>query len=114
MTKRPGAHSPPDRSSRARKAKPWPFFGNSTDDLFVHADEPPPFAFRLGRELVGGVETDLGAQAGFRRGEIERVARRAFDESDVARRSHARGHRPHHVLPVPRVDVVVYHNYPFR
>ena len=47
-------------------------------------------------------------------GEIEIVDRRVLDQRDVARRVHAGRDRPHHVLPVARVDVVVHHDDPLR
>lgn len=49
----------PDCLSLTRQSKSGPFLGHRADDLLVHADEAPPFPARLGRQLVGRVETDL-------------------------------------------------------
>ena len=55
----------------------------------------------------------LAPRPRFGRGEIEIVDRRVLDDGDVARRVHAGGDRPHHVLPVARIDVVIHHDHPF-
>src|SRR4029077_11741163 len=45
-------------------------------------------------------------------GEVEVVDRGSLDHGDVAGRVRAGGDRPHDVLPVAGVDVVVHHDHP--
>ena len=72
---------PPDRLAAARQAELRPFFGHRADDVFIHRDLAAPFALGLGRQLVGGVQADLGAEPALRRGEVEIVDRRVFDDA---------------------------------
>ena len=65
-----------------------------------------------GGHLLVASRPILEPRPALRRGEVEIVDRRVLDHGDVARRVHAGGDRPHHVLPVARVDVVVHHDHP--
>src|SRR5581483_3995865 len=74
----------PDRLARARQAQARPFLGDGLDHLVGHADLAATLALGLWRELGGGVETDLAAEACLRRGEVEIVDRRVLNDGDVA------------------------------
>src|SRR3569832_668585 len=79
--------------------------------LVAHADGTAPFARSLAGPFVGCVEADLAAKTRDGRGEIEVVDGRVLHDQRVARRVHARGHGPDHVLPVAHVHVVVGHDH---
>src|SRR5437660_69392 len=98
----------PDRLARAGEAIFGPFSRNLGDDLVGHADRPPPFAMRFGRQFVRRVEADLAAEPGFRRGEVEIIDRRVLHQRHVAHRVHAGRDRPHDILPVAHGDVVIH------
>src|SRR3546814_6021194 len=76
----------PDRLAAAGQAEVRPQAVDALDDGLIHADLAAPRALCLRRPLVGGVETDLGAEAVLRRGEVEVVDRRPLDDGDVAGR----------------------------
>src|SRR5437763_2729046 len=97
----------PDRLARAGEAIFGPFARHLGDDLFGHADRPPPFAMRFGRQFVRRVEADLAAEPGFRRGEIKIIDRRVLHQRHVAHRVHAGRDRPHDILPVAHGNVVI-------
>ena len=80
-------------------------------------------AMRIGRphsRLVSGGNLSVASRPilpprpDFGRGEVEIVDRRVLDQRHVAHRVHAGRDRPHHVLPVARIDVVVHDDDEFR
>ena len=54
----------PDRLAGAWQAVVGPARGDGGDDVVAHADLDAPISGSLGRHLVGGIDTELGAQAG--------------------------------------------------
>ena len=65
---------------------------------------------RLAVPFVGGVQPHFAAQARYRRGKIQVINGRIFNQYGIAYRVHAGGHGPDHFLPVAGVDVLVDHN----
>ena len=61
----------PDLLAAARQTELAPHGVDPVDHGLVHADLAAPFAVGLAGEFVGGIEADLRAEAGDRRGEVE-------------------------------------------
>src|SRR6476469_7651819 len=68
----------PDPPAAARQTERAPHRVDPVDHRLLHADLAAPFAGRLARPLVGGVEADLGAEPAHRAREVEIVDRRVL------------------------------------
>src|SRR4026207_1251772 len=76
-------------------------------DLRVHDDRTTPPARRFAGPFIGGVDAELRTEPRYRAREAKVVDRSVLDQRGGARRTHPRGDRPDHLLPVAHVDVVV-------
>src|SRR6266436_4935492 len=92
-------------------AETWPVIARSRALLF--GDRQPLGKLTSGR--TRGVDAHFGHREMFRvRGRVENGALRSRDEHNVLLRAHARGERPHDVVDVEDIDVIVHDDDVFR